>query len=414
MNTKLQVPKEADLCAHPRQAQHPHLEEASDPTKSSLFSGLAAILCPEKEYLSPLREFGPNSLHQGHLALGPANLPQAGQTSCHKKLLRISSKLALALGTTGLNHGPKNLRFNLHRFKGSPFGSEASERSPQEASLKKPSSPPVEHNPLLDTPVSRISSKRILSLQADSQVTKNLPASHGATLAKLALPTKNRTKQETRFFKPNLSLGQADSLELESIQRNLLTLCRCYASKKTGKSFPEEEADPSKKQEGLCSQLEVARQLHLGLQPGDIAAAADHESIFRMCSESKERSLQVQALLQSMPQDQLEQFTGFLSTKLEVLLVDRFASYVVQHLIEVDAKTLAAVSRIVAGDFLKFATNEYSSRLMQRIFALDPDFCKQVLLRVPGHFDEIISCFSRTEQRISQKSIFQPDALDLG
>jgi hypothetical protein len=169
--------------------------------------------------------------------------------------------------------------------------------------------------------------------------------------------------------------------------------CKSYASKKKGKPLPEEGVDLSKHLERSCSQ-EAELQLQSGLRPINNPKTAESQAILSMCSESKERSLEVQALLHSMGEEELSQVTGFFSTQLEKLLTDRYASYVVQHLIEIDAPTLARVSRIVAKDVLKYATNEYSSRLMQRIFVLDPGFCKQVLIQVPCHFDEIINCFS--------------------
>jgi hypothetical protein len=97
-------------------------------------------------------------------------------------------------------------------------------------------------------------------------------------------------------------------------------------------------------------------------------------TLLSLATESKRSSMALQEFVRQADGPALAQFVALVSEHLPALLTDKFGSYLVQALV---LRHLAVRSRVQAAcqrDFHSLVHNEYSSRVMQRLIEVSPDF----------------------------------------
>lgn len=109
-----------------------------------------------------------------------------------------------------------------------------------------------------------------------------------------------------------------------------------------------------------------------------------------MSFESKEASIKVQAYMKLLSNNELNQVANYLCRNINHLLMDKYGNYVVQFLIELHTPSRDYVHTICLDNFVRFAENEYGSRIMQKMAAISPKFCSVALKYFSKNFDRLI------------------------
>jgi hypothetical protein len=170
---------------------------------------------------------------------------------------------------------------------------------------------------------------------------------------------------------------------LRGLRESLESTCLQFALKKLGKA-----KDP---EEGSC---ERGSSGPIDAEQKQIESKYTARQVLAMCLQDKQGSIQVQRYLKQIdPQEQAKLILQ-LAPSLDRLLTDRFGSYVVQYLVSVDCFLFAKVKSVVLRSFIKCTTNEFSSRIMQRMFQLDRDFSVRCFELMKVEFKQLINNFS--------------------
>jgi hypothetical protein len=130
------------------------------------------------------------------------------------------------------------------------------------------------------------------------------------------------------------------------------------------------------------------------VEQGILASKYTEAQILTLCLKDKPSSIAVQKHLSKLSQANLDRVTGSLSKELDRLLTDRFGSYVIQHLVESHLPTLRSVAATISNNFIKYSTNEFSSRIMQRMFQLDQEFSVRCFELMKKYFKQLVNNFS--------------------
>lgn len=114
------------------------------------------------------------------------------------------------------------------------------------------------------------------------------------------------------------------------------------------------------------------------------------KQLLNMSFESKEASIKVQAYIRLLDEDNLNHVAGYMCRNLNHLIMDKYGNYVVQFLVELHKPSKDFVHNVCIDNFVKFAENEYGSRIMQKMAAISPKFCATALKVFSKYFDRLI------------------------
>lgn len=112
--------------------------------------------------------------------------------------------------------------------------------------------------------------------------------------------------------------------------------------------------------------------------------------IFEMSMESKESSIKVQVYMKLLNPQELNLVAHYLCTHVNYLIMDKFGNYVVQFLTDIHIPSRKYISDLSLNNFVKFAENEYGSRIMQKLASISPEFCYRALNQFYNYFDRLI------------------------
>jgi hypothetical protein len=114
------------------------------------------------------------------------------------------------------------------------------------------------------------------------------------------------------------------------------------------------------------------------------------EDLLEMTVQSKESSMIVQSYLKSQSKSKLNAAAGYLMKHLEQIILNKFGNYVIQFLVEIHKPSLEYTAKLTLFNFVKYAENEYGSRIMQKLSTLSPHFCYNALRLFWKYFDHLI------------------------
>ena len=109
-----------------------------------------------------------------------------------------------------------------------------------------------------------------------------------------------------------------------------------------------------------------------------------------MTVQSKESSMVVQSYLKCQSKAKLNAAAGFLMQHLDEIVLNKFGNYVIQYLVEIHKPSLEYTAKLTLFNFVKYAENEYGSRIMQKLSTLSPHFCYNALRLFWKYFDHLI------------------------
>jgi hypothetical protein len=170
---------------------------------------------------------------------------------------------------------------------------------------------------------------------------------------------------------------------LHGIRETLESICLQFALKKLGK-VKEHDDESSELNSSGAADAEHKR----------IESKYTARQVLAMCLQDKQGSIQVQRYLKQIDPQEQTKLTLLLSSSLDRLLTDRFGSYVLQYLVSVDSNMFGKVKSVVLKNFIKCTTNEFSSRIMQRMFQLDQEFSVRCFELMKDEFKQLINNFS--------------------
>jgi hypothetical protein len=114
------------------------------------------------------------------------------------------------------------------------------------------------------------------------------------------------------------------------------------------------------------------------------------KQLLNMSFESKEASIKVQAYMRLLGEEDLNHVAGYLCRSLNHLIMDKYGNYVVQFLVDLHKPSKDFVYNVCIENFVKYAENEYGSRIMQKMAAISPKFCATALKVFSKYFDRLI------------------------
>ena len=157
------------------------------------------------------------------------------------------------------------------------------------------------------------------------------------------------------------------------------------------RSFPRKQSErsdsslPQPKAKNLASAGPPAPvSAEFGPAPQAIPQAflceASDESLLDWSTRSKISSMSLQASIDGCSEVCLDRLFGFAKNCLDLLVAHRFGSYLIQKLLVRDKRMSSLLTDYCQAYFNKLATDEYSSRIMQRLIELSPPFRKFAML----------------------------------
>ncbi len=122
------------------------------------------------------------------------------------------------------------------------------------------------------------------------------------------------------------------------------------------------------------------------------AGAEDYslEDLLEMTVQSKDSSMVVQSYLKNQSKSKLNAAAGYLMKHLDAIILNKFGNYVIQFLVEIHKPSLEYTAKLTLYNFVKYAENEYGSRIMQKLSTLSPHFCYNALRLFWKYFDHLI------------------------
>ena len=105
----------------------------------------------------------------------------------------------------------------------------------------------------------------------------------------------------------------------------------------------------------------------------------------------REESLKAQSYLKTLSPDQLDVYAKHFEPQLDVLMTNKFANYVVQHLLTVHPPTLTAVEQVSLAKFATLVNDEYGSRTMQKACQNNPGYVSRAMASFMTNFESLIS-----------------------
>ena len=122
------------------------------------------------------------------------------------------------------------------------------------------------------------------------------------------------------------------------------------------------------------------------------AGAEDYslEDLLEMTVQSKDSSMVVQSYLKNQSKSKLNAAAGYLMKHLDEIILNKFGNYVIQFLVEIHKPSLEYTAKLTLYNFVKYAENEYGSRIMQKLSTLSPHFCYNALRLFWKYFDHLI------------------------
>ena len=112
--------------------------------------------------------------------------------------------------------------------------------------------------------------------------------------------------------------------------------------------------------------------------------------LLKLSCEDKESSIKVQLYLTSLNKKELEGVVRYFLRYIPKLCKDKNANYVIQYMIESNSYMKKSVQDLLMNNFLKYAENEYGSRVIQKISILDKEFMIKTLEKFGQNFDRLI------------------------
>ncbi len=158
-----------------------------------------------------------------------------------------------------------------------------------------------------------------------------------------------------------------------------LKLLRNLPRKQSGKS---DSTPPAKvKTSPLCGPLEAAQLVPAAqaIPSAELCEASD-QSLLEWATRSKISSMSLQASIEGCSEVCLDRLFGFSRNYLNLLVAHRFGSYLIQKLLMRDKRMTSLLNDFCQAFFFKLATDEYSSRIMQRLIELSPAFRRFAML----------------------------------
>lgn len=98
------------------------------------------------------------------------------------------------------------------------------------------------------------------------------------------------------------------------------------------------------------------------------------ENIMTLCTNSRRSSISLQQSLDLLDNASLETISNIFLRNLNVLLFDKYASYVLQRLVTKYPPFLSRLERFIKQDFFELIHNEYSSRILQALILHSTSF----------------------------------------
>ncbi len=122
----------------------------------------------------------------------------------------------------------------------------------------------------------------------------------------------------------------------------------------------------------------------------DPSESYNSQELLEMALYSKESSIKVQSYMRSLDNAQFNHYASYLCKNIDILILNKFGNYVVQFLAEAHRPTRETVSHMTLNSFVKFAENEYGSRIMQKLCTISPEYCFKALNLFHKNFDRLI------------------------
>lgn len=94
----------------------------------------------------------------------------------------------------------------------------------------------------------------------------------------------------------------------------------------------------------------------------------------KLCMSEKDVSVSFQAYIETCSEEEIQQICEWVSLNLASIITHQFGNYIVQKLIKRSASCLKNVVDYCQDKFLDLASNEYSSRVMQTLVEINPEF----------------------------------------
>lgn len=103
------------------------------------------------------------------------------------------------------------------------------------------------------------------------------------------------------------------------------------------------------------------------------------KDLLRHCTTSKQESVRVQQVVGQFSDSEVTEFIEKISPRLSRLCVHKYGNFVVQRLLPLSESFLKKMESMFMLRFMKYSSNEYSSRVMQACVELSPGFRALVL-----------------------------------
>lgn len=142
------------------------------------------------------------------------------------------------------------------------------------------------------------------------------------------------------------------------------------------------------------------------------------QQLVELSKAGRDESLKAQSFLKTLSPERLDLYAKHFEQQLDVLMSNKFANYVVQHLLSVHPPTLAAVEQVSLAKFATLASNEYASRTMQRASQNNTGYISKALICFMDNFESVISTIpgsiflcklvSSTLSKIEHRLVLEP------
>lgn len=194
------------------------------------------------------------------------------------------------------------------------------------------------------------------------------------------------TPQKLTLFSPSKGskVGREQTSSMQSQKLLAAKLAAIKTKLANSKLFRVTDIETIFDQTDLPNLPESKHKRSTGSGSTDTASGANSEAgclsdftqdeLLALCSKSKQSSMLFQQLIDEASPEATAQVGRDLARHLPALVVDPFANYSIQKIIEKDEEFRKVVAAYCSANFKELAVNEFSSRVMQTLTSLDTSF----------------------------------------
>lgn len=124
----------------------------------------------------------------------------------------------------------------------------------------------------------------------------------------------------------------------------------------------------------------------------------DSSQVIELCVCSKEYSMAIQKYIDASSEIEMAKMLSAISSKLSTLSTDKFGNYVIQKLVAKSPELLSRFAKLTltSNTFIRFASNEYSSRIMQVCAKISSPFCSKIFVLAQTNFAKVVGSSGST------------------